>query len=254
MNFIRTWTLTKKEIHRFLKVWVQTLASPVVVALLYFAVFGGALSSQIDGFFGIPYMAFVVPGLALLQSTSNAFQNASSSLIIAKYHGTIAEIMMAPLSPLEKTVGYFLGGLFRGMLVALVVIAVSFLFVPDLCPQHFWWAIFALFLTNGIFSILGTLVGIWGKTFDQMSFMTNFVITPMAFLGGVFYSVQALPPLAQTLTLFNPFFYCVDLLRWAFFGVADISPVISATVLLLLFVVCFILNLLAFAKDWRLKN
>lgn len=254
MNCIRTWTLTKKESYRFLKVWVQTLASPVVIALLYFAVFGGALSSKIDGFMGISYMAFVVPGLALLQSTANAFQNASSSLIISKYHGTIAETMMAPLSALDKTLGYFLGGLFRGMLVAIIIILVSAFFVPHLFPQYFWWFLFALFLSNGIFAFLGTLVGVWGKTFDQMSFMTNFIITPMAFLGGTFYSVQALPPLAQTLTLFNPFFYCVDLLRWSFFGIHDINPMISVTVLFGIFILLFALNILIFAKDWRLKS
>jgi len=254
MNIIRTWTLTKKETHRFLKVWVQTVGSPIIVALLYFAIFGGALGSRISGFMDIPYSAFIVPGLALLQSTANAFQNASSSLVISKYHGNIADILMAPLSPLDKTLGYFLGGLFRGLLVAGVVIAVSFVFVPHLFPKHIFAALLALVLANGIFAILGTIVGIWGRTFDQMSFMTNFIITPMAFLGGTFYSVSALPPLAQKLTFFNPFFYGVDFLRWAFFGVSDVSPLFSACVLIALFVFLFVLNFLLFAKDWRLKN
>lgn len=254
MNFVRLWTLTKKECHRFLKVWVQTVMSPVIIALLYFAVFGAALSSRIDEFSGIPYLAFIIPSLALLQATVNAFQNPSSSIIISEYHGTISDLLVSPLSGLEKTIGYFLGGVARGMLVTLVVFFVAFFFVDDFLPKHPFWLLCMCFLANAIFSLMGTLVGIWGKTFDQISGVTTFIITPMAFLGGVFYSIDVLPSLAQKLTLLNPFFYFVDGSRWAFFGVSDFNPLFSFVISGVLFIILFLLTWWAFRKDWRMKK
>jgi ABC-2 type transport system permease protein len=254
MNLTRLYALTHKETHRFLKVWIQTVMSPMIIAVLYFAVFGAALSSRIDQFSGVPYLAFIVPGLALLQSTNNAFQNASSSLIIAKYQGTIVDMLVAPLSAFEKTLGYFLGGLIRGMMVAILIFIVAAFFVPDFWPQHPWLLLFILLLTNGVFSCLGTLIGIWGKTFDQISGFSTFIITPMGFLGGIFYSVEILPPLAYKLSLLNPFFYFVDGARWAFFGVSDVSPVLSFSLVTMFFVVMFALCYLAFRVEWRMKS
>ncbi len=254
MNFIRLWTLTKKESHRFLKVWLQTIMSPVIIAILYFAVFGAALNSRIGEFSGIPYLAYIVPGLALLQSTTNAFQNPSSSIIISEYHGTIADLLMSPLTAFEKTLGYFFGGVLRGMIVLFVIFLIAGLMVPQFFPIHIAALLLMCFLANGIFSFLGTLAGIWAKTFDQISAITTFLITPMAFLGGVFYSVHNLPVLAQKLTLLNPFFYFVDGARWAFFGVSDISPIISFSVTISLFLILFLITFFAFQKDWRMKS
>jgi ABC-2 type transport system permease protein len=254
MNPVRLWTLTKKECHRFLKVWLQTIMSPIIIAVLYFAVFGAALSSRIVEFSGIPYLAFIVPGLALLQSTVNAFQNPSSSIIISEYHGTISDLLVSPLTGLEKTIGYFLGGLARGMMVTIVIFLIAFFFIPDFVPQHPLWLFWMCFLANGIFSLLGTIAGIWAKTFDQISGFTTFLITPMAFLGGVFYSMDVLPPIAQKLTLLNPFFYFVDGSRWAFFGVSDFNPVISFAISIAFFVVFFLITWWAFSKDWRMKK
>ncbi|QQS58961.1 ABC transporter permease [Candidatus Peregrinibacteria bacterium] len=253
-TLIRLWALTEKECRRFLRVWLQTVMSPVITAILYFAVFGAALSPHISGFSKVSYLAFIVPGLILLQATNNAFQNPSSSLIIAKYHGNIVDLLTAPLSALEKTLGYLFGGIIRGMMVSLVIWAVAAFFVPHLFPEHPLLLLLMLFLANGVFTLLGTIVGIWGNTFDQISGFTTFIITPMGFLGGIFYSIELLPPLARTLSLGNPFFYFADGARWAFFGIADVSPIASFSVCGGMFLVLFTINWFMFAKDWRLKE
>lgn len=253
-SFVRLWALTEKECRRFLRVWLQTIMSPVVIAILYFAVFGAALSPHISGFSEVPYLAFIVPGLILLQATNNAFQNPSSSLIISKYHGTIVDLLTAPLSALEKTLGYLFGGIIRGMMVSFVIWAVAALFVPELFPDHPFLLLLMLFLANGVFTLLGTIVGIWGNTFDQISGFTTFIITPMGFLGGIFYSVDLLPALARNLSLANPFFYFADGARWAFFGIADVSPLLSFHICGGIFVVLFAINWIMFAKEWRLKG
>lgn len=254
MNLIRLWTLSKKETHRFLKVWGQTVFSPVMVAILYFAVFGGALSAKITDISGISYLAFIVPGLAMLQATSNAFMNSSSSIIISKYHGTITDLLLPPFTPLEKTLGYFLGGLTRGMMVTVVIFIVAAFFATDFVPLHLGALVLMFFLANGIFAILGTLIGIWGKTFDQMSMMNTFLITPMGFLGGTFYSIEMLPPLAQKLSLFNPFLYFVDGARWAFFGQSDLDPVLDFSIAGAIFTVLLIFNWWVFRKGWGLQQ
>ncbi len=254
MNVIRLYTLTRKETHRFLKVWMQTVFSPVVIAVMYFAVFGGALSSRIVEFNDIPYLAFIVPGLALLQATTNAFQNPSSSLIIARYQGLLPDLLMSPLTAMEKTLGYLLGGVIRGVIVTMLIFAVAAFFVRDFWPAHWFALALITFLASGTFSLMGTLVGIWSKTFDGVAGITTFVITPMAFLGGVFYSINSLPDLARQLSHINPFFYFVDATRWAFFGVSDISPILAFGVAVGFFVFFFVSTYLAFATDWRMKN
>ncbi len=249
---IRLWTLTWKETCRFLKVWSQTVGSPVVIAVMYFAVFGGALGSKITELKGVPYSIFIIPGLVLLQSTTNAFMNPSSSLIIAKYSGTMSDILLPPLSALEKTLGYLLGGLFRGIMVSILIFLVAGFFTGKYIPEHWDVFILMLILANGAFALLGTLVGIWAKNFDQISGFSTFVITPMGFLGAIFYSLEMLPPLAQKMSLFNPFFYFSDGLRYGFLGVNEVDPQFSIGMTLAIFVVLFILNLWAFHKNWRL--
>ncbi|MEI7511218.1 MAG: ABC transporter permease [Candidatus Peregrinibacteria bacterium] len=254
MNIIRLSTLVKKETLRFFKVWTQTILSPVMVAILYFAVFGGALSSRITEISGISYLAFIVPGLMMLQSTNNAFQNPSSSLTISKYHGTIADLMTAPLSALEKALGYILGGVVRGILVAIAILITAFPFVDHIFPIHPFWALFFLVLANASFAALGTIVGLWAKTFDHTAGISTFLITPMGFLGGVFYSVTMLPPLAQTLSLWNPFLYFVDALRWAFFNTGDIPIFIDGLVLGGVTLFLCLLTIFLFAKNWKLQE
>lgn len=252
MNLTRLIALSKKETHRFLKVWGQTIFSPVIIALLYFAVFGGALSSKITDISGLSYLAFIVPGLALLQSTANAFMNTSSSIIISKYHGTITDLLLPPFTAMEKTLGYLFGGLVRGLLVSVIIFLVAAFFLEDFRPMHLGYLFLMLFLANAIFAILGTLVGLWGKTFDQTAMFTTFVLTPMGFLGGTFYSMEMLPPLAQKISLFNPFLYFVDGSRWAFFGQSDLDPILDFSVAGGLFVILLVFNWWVFHKGWGL--
>jgi ABC-2 type transport system permease protein len=254
LNFIRLWTLIWKEIHRFLKVWQQTVISPIITAVLYFAVFGAALSSRISEFDGVPYVAFIVPGLALLQATTAAFQNPSSSLIIAKYHGTIDDLLTTPLTALEKTLGFLIAGTARGMLVAVIIFLVAAVFVPDFWPEHPLWLLLVLVLVNAVFALAGTLTGIWAQTFDQTAGPVSYLITPMAFLGGVFYSLSILPAWAQTVSLINPFVYFVDAARWAMFDVSTFDPLISIGISLGFFVVFFSINYWAFVTSWRLRD
>lgn len=254
MNLIRLFAITRRESHRFLKVWTQTLLSPIVIAIMYFAAFGGALSSQVPEIQGISYFLFVLPGIILLQSTSNAFQNSSSSLIIAKYQGNISTLLITPLSPLEKTLGYLLGGILRGVLVAVIIFLLSLLFIDIPFPQHPFLLLFLLIVSNGIFALLGTLSGLWAKTFDHVAGFTTFLITPMGFLGGTFYSIHMLPPIAKALSYSNPFFYFVDALRWSFFGISDVAPALSISLTIILFIVLFLSIYWAFATNWRLQK
>ena len=254
INSIRLWTLTKKECHRFLKVWLQTVLSPVVVAVMYFAVFGGALGSKIPEINGVPYAVFIIPGLVLLQATSNAFMNPSSSIIIAKYSGTMSDLILPPLSALEKTLGFLLGGMIRGLMVSFLIFLVAGIFTGKYVPEHLGAFLLMLVLANGIFSAAGTLVGIWAKTFDHTSGVVTFIITPMGFLGAIFYSLEMLPPLAQTLSQFNPFFYLADGLRWSFLGIAEVDPLFSFLLCGGIFILFFIANLWAFSTGWRLKT
>ncbi len=254
MNLIRLKTLIWKETNRFLKVWLQTVLSPVVLAVMYFAVFGGALGSKIAEINNIPYAIFIIPGLVLLQSTTNSFNNPSSSLIISKYNGSISDLLLPPLSALEKTLGFLLGGVFRGLMVAILIFITAGFFTGKFFPEHFFALLLMLFLSNGIFAFLGTLLGIWAKNFDQIAGFSTFIITPMGFLGATFYSLKMLPPLAQTLSQFNPFFYFADGLRWSFLGVAEVSPLLSFGITSGVFFLFFGLTYWAFWSGWKLKN
>lgn len=250
----RLVALTWKETYRFLKVWQQTVLSPLMTGILYFTVFGAALSTQISDFDGIAYIAFIVPGLAIMQSTSQAMSNPSSSIMISKYQGTLIEMQLTPITPLERTLGYALGGMLRGLIVALALYGIAFVFVDDLLPVHPVLFAFVFIMSNLMLSSFGTLAGIWSKSFDQFSAITNFIILPLTFLGGVFYSVSVLPALGQTLTKINPFYYMVDLARYAEFGVYNTDPAISIAVITILTTALLGATYIAFKTGWRLEE
>lgn len=253
MNFRRLYALSYRETIRFLKVWTQTLLSSVMISVLYFAVFGGALSSQITEIANISYLAFIVPGLMIMQATLGAFQNPSSSLIISKYHGTIKDLLTSPFSAIEKTLGFMIGGIIRGMMVSITIVFVAMAFIPSLTIEHPIMMIVILFLSSAVFSALGTLAGIWSKTFDHAAGISTFIVTPMGFLGGVFYSLEMLPPLAQQISHFNPIVYMVDSLRYAFFGTSFISITFSFTIITTFFILSTFVLWIAFRNNWRMK-
>lgn len=222
-------TLLYKELLRFWKVSFQTIAAPILSALLYLLVFSHALESRVQVFPGVAYTAFLVPGLAMMSLLQNAFANSSSSLIQSKITGNIIFVLLTPLSALEIFLAYMLAAGVRGMVVGLGVLLVTagFANVP---LQHPLWALAFAILGGGIMAALGVIAGIWADKFDQLAGFQNFIIIPLTFLAGVFYSVHSLPLFWQGASHLNPFFYMVDGFRYGFFGAADVAPHISLAV------------------------
>jgi ABC-2 type transport system permease protein len=220
VNWLGFWTLYLREVRRFLKVSMQTVAAPVVTTLLFLAIFLLALGANQRHVGDIPYVEFLAPGLIMMAMAQNAFANTSSSLMIAKVQGNIVDVLMPPLSPAEFTWGFALGGMTRGLIVGLVVAATMALFVPMHVALP-GFALFHAFAASLLLSLLGVLGGIWADKFDHIAAVTNFIVTPLSFLSGTFYSIERLPPLWHAIALWNPFFYMIDGFRYGFIGVAD---------------------------------
>lgn len=243
INFVGLYTLIKREIGRFMNVYMQTLVAPVVTTLLFYTIFALAFGGVAREVEGIPFLEFLAPGLIMMTMVQNAFANTSSSIVIAKVQGNIVDVLMPPLSEIELMVGFVTGGVLRGILVGVVTGFVMNIFVP--LNVHAWWMIvvFAV-LGNVMLSALGTAAGIWSDKFDHMSAVTNFIITPLTFLSGTFYSINSLPHMWRALADYNPFFYMIDGFRAGFIGHADgdvwlgvgILGVMDALLLLLIYV------------------
>jgi len=235
------YTLFAKEVVRFLKVTIQTILTPVVTALLYLLVFGQALEAHVEVYEGISYTVFLIPGLMMMSIIQNAFANSSSSLIQSKMNGSLIFVLLSPLSGMEFFSAFVLASVVRGVLVGLVVYLVAILFVdiPLVAPGII--LLFAV-LGSAILGTLGLIAGVWAEKFDQLSAFQNFIILPLSFLSGVFYSIESLPGIWHTVSLFNPFFYLIDGFRYGFFGVSDtdvgMSLVVSGGFLLLISAVC----------------
>lgn len=222
-------TLLYKELLRFRKVSFQTIAAPILSALLYLLIFSHALESHVQIFPGVAYTAFLVPGLAMMSLLQNAFANSSSSLIQSKITGNMIFVLLTPLSALEIFMAYVLAAAVRGVLVGLGVLLVTVGFA-DVPVQHPLWALAFALLGGGIMGALGVIAGIWADKFDQLAAFQNFIIIPLTFLAGVFYSVHTLPPFWQGASHLNPFFYMVDGFRFGFFGTGDVAPHLSLAV------------------------
>jgi ABC-2 type transport system permease protein len=222
-------TLFYKEILRFWKVSFQTILAPVLTALLYLLIFSHVLEAHVQVYPGVRYTVFLIPGLAMMSLLQNAFANSSSSLIQSKITGNIVFILLPPLSHLEFFGAYVLASAVRGVVVGLGVFVVTAMFVPVPVQNLLWVVAFAL-LGSGILGTLGIIAGIWADKFDQLAAFQNFVIIPLTFLSGVFYSIHSLPPFWQQVSHFNPFFYMIDGFRYGFFGVSDVSPYLSLAI------------------------
>jgi ABC-2 type transport system permease protein len=252
VNWIGLWTLYRKEVRRFLAVGTQTVLAPMVTTLLFLAVFVLAMGHSVDLVGGVPYMEFLAPGLIMMAMTQNAFANASSSLMIAKIQGNIVDLLMPPLSALEITLGLAFGGLTRGIVVGLATAGAIWIFVPlhiaHLLPMLYYAAMASLMLAQ-----LGIVAGIYAEKFDHMAAVTNFVITPLAFLSGTFYSTERLPELGRYLAHLNPFFYMIDGFRYGFIGHADGSLALGAIALCAVNAALLAANYLSFQRGSRLK-
>jgi ABC-2 type transport system permease protein len=223
-------TLLYKELLRFWKVSFQTILAPVLTSLLYLLIFSHVLESRVSVYGGqVSYTAFLIPGLVMMSVLQNAFANSSSSLIQSKITGNLVFVLITPLSPLDMFAAYVLGAMVRGIAVGLGVFLVTLFFAPLSLAHPLWALLFAL-LGSAILGILGLIAGIVADKFDQLAAFQNFLIMPLTFLSGVFYSIHTLPPFWQSLSHLNPFFYMIDGFRYGFFGLSDVNPVISVTI------------------------
>ena len=222
-------TLLRKEVLRFWKVSFQTVAAPVVTTLLYLLVFAHALASHVEPFPGVPYVEFLVPGLAMMAMLQNSFANSSSSLIQSKITGNIVFILLPPMGAVEIFGAYLLAAMIRGLVVGVGVFAATLWLIPLPVPNAGWVLAFAV-VGCGLLGTLGILAGIWSEKFDQLAAFQNFAIVPLTFLSGVFYSIHSLPSFWQGVSHLNPFFYIIDGFRRGFFGASDVSPWISLAV------------------------
>ena len=224
-------TLLYKEVLRFWKVSFQTVAAPVLTAVLYLLIFGHVLSDRVQVFENVRYTHFLVPGLVMMSVLQNAFANTSSSLIQSKITGNLVFLLLTPLSHWAWFAAYVGASMVRGLAVGLGVFLVSAAFAPPGVAHPAWIVVFAL-LGAGMLGALGLIAGLWADKFDQMASFQNFLIMPMTFLSGVFYSIHSLPAFWQQASRFNPFFYMIDGFRYGFFGVSDVSPWLALGVVL----------------------
>ncbi len=222
-------TLLYKETLRFWKVAFQTVAGPVLTAMLYLLVFGQALEAHVKVYDQVSYTAFLVPGLAMMSLLQNAFANSSSSLIMSKVMGNLVFLMLTPLSYMNWYVAYVGAAVIRGLVVGLGVFAVAAFFTNLSFVAPAWIFVFAV-TGAALMGTLGLIAGLWAEKFDQLAAFQNFVVMPMTFLSGVFYSIHSLPPFWQGVSHLNPFFYMIDGFRYGFFGVSDVSPWLSLSV------------------------
>ncbi len=223
VNWLGLYTLASREVQRFLAVWTQTLMAPLVTAGLFLMIFSIAIGPRRGDVMGVDFTTFIAPGILMMTVIQNAFANTSSSIVISKVQGNIVDTLMPPLSPAELVLGYLAGAVGRGLLVALAI-GLGLLMFLGIGVQHPLWALIFVILGAAFLGGLGIVAGIFANKFDQMAAITNFIVTPLAFLSGTFYSVQALPPVLRTFTQFNPIFYLIDGVRFGVLGVSDASP------------------------------
>lgn len=252
-NLIGTYTLCKREIWRFAKVWNQTVIAPVVTTLLFLAVLTLAMGGSERVIDGVPYSQFVAPGLIMMAVVQNAFANTSSSLILAKIQGVIIDILMPPLTGSEITLAMVIGGVARGLAVGIVVMAAVYIFVP-FTLHSFWLGLFYIVMASIMLALLGVLAGVWSNGFDQLSAITNYIITPLAFLSGTFYSIKQLPEFWYWVCHINPFFYMIDGFRYAMTGYTDGTIITGMLVLTGINVVLWLVTDWMFKKGHRLKT
>jgi len=248
-------TLLYKELLRFWKVSFQTILAPVLTALLYLLIFSHVLERNISVFGGqVRYTEFLVPGLVMMSVLQNAFANSSSSLIQSKITGNLIFVLLPPLSPFEFFFAYVAGAMVRGIVVGLGVFVVTLFFAPSLLAiPHPLWALAFVLLGSAILGTLGLLAGIVAEKFDQLSAFQNFLIVPLTFLAGVFYSIHSLPPFWQAASHFNPFFYMIDGFRYGFFGLSDVPPGASLAIVTAFCLALSALVLVILRRGWRLR-
>lgn len=253
MNLNAVRTIYVSEMRRFFRTIMQSLISPVLSTSLYFVVFGAAIGSRIDTVEGVSYGAFIVPGLIMLSVMTQATTNASFGIYFPKFIGTIYELLSAPVSFLEIVAGYVGAAATKAMFIGVIILVTAFFFV-DIQIAHPFAMVAFLVLTCISFALLGFIIGIWAGNFEQLQLIPLLIITPLVFLGGSFYSITMLPPVWQTITLFNPVVYLISGFRWSFFGAADVSIGFSLFAIALFTGVCLAVIWWIFRTGWRIRQ
>src|SRR6187200_1301744 len=253
MNWRAIQAIYLFEMARTWRTLLQSIVSPVVSTSLYFVVFGAAIGSRITEVQGVSYGTFIVPGLVMLSVLTQSIANASFGIYFPKFVGTIYELLSAPVSYVEIVLGYVGAAATKSIILGLIILATAALFVPLEIAHPFWMLTF-LVLTAVSFSLFGFLIGIWADGFEKLQVIPLLVITPLTFLGGTFYSLSVLPPIWQTITLFNPLVYLISGFRWSFYGIADVSFELSLGVTLLFLALCLTAVWWIIKTGYRLKN
>ena len=253
MNWRAVYAIYLSEMGRTGRTLMQSILSPVISTCLYFVVFGAAIGSRITQIEGVPYGAFIVPGLIMMMLLTQSVMNASFGIYFPRFIGTIYELLSAPISFFEIALGYVGAAASKSIILGLIILLTANLFVP-LRIAHPGWMVAFLVLTAVSFSLLGFIIGIWADGFEKLQVIPLLIITPLTFLGGSFYSVNVLPPPWQTVSLFNPVVYLISGFRWSFFEIADVSVGVSLAMTALFLAVCLVIVWWIFKTGYRLKT
>ena len=253
INWIGSWTLYKKEVLRFLNVWIQTILSPLISALLFLLVLSLAIGTERGNILGVPFINFLAPGLVAMQVIQQSFSHSASSFMIGKIQGNIVDILYAPLSAGEVTIAITLAAVTRSIMIAFISICIFHLIV-DLEIKNYLTLIAFTFLSSFILGALGIVAGLWAEKFDHMATVTNFVIIPLSFLSGTFYTIDKLPGYLYTISKANPFFYMIDGFRYSFIGQSDGSITVGLIYLIILSFIMWLTAYLLYKKGYKIKS
>ena len=253
INWVGAWTLYQKEVLRFLLVWAQTLFSPLISSLLFLLVLSLAIGNERGDVLGVSFISFLAPGLISMQVIQQSFSHSSSSFMISKIQGNIVDLLYAPLSAAEVTIAVSLASVTRAVMIAIISI-ITFMLIIEIQITNYLTLIAFTFLSSFILGNVGIIAGLWSEKFDNMATVTNFVIIPLSFLSGTFYSIERLPGLLKTISEFNPFFYMIDGFRYSFIGQADGSITVGLVYLTILSVVSWFITYLLYKNGYKIKS
>ena len=251
---VTLWTLTYKEIRRFMRLWIQTLVPPAVTMSLYFVIFGSLIGPRIGEMDGFDYVQFMIPGLIMMSVITNSYANVVSSFYGVKFQKSIEELLISPMPNWAILLGFILGGVTRGVLVGIIVFFVSLIFYPEFEIANFSLTIFVLFLTAILFSLMGFLNAIFADSFDDITIIPTFVLTPLIYLGGVFYSISLLSETWQLISKLNPLLYMVNSFRYGMLGVSDINVTYAISMILLFIVIFYFVSLHLLKKGVGIRS
>jgi ABC-2 type transport system permease protein len=252
-NMIALKSIIYKEIHRFMRIWVQTLVPPAITISLYFVIFGELIGSRIGQMSGFDYMSFIVPGLIMMSVITNSYSNVASSFFSAKWQRNVEEMLVAPVPNWVIVAGYVAGGMIRGILVGVIVTFIALLFV-DIQVHNIWVIIATVTLTSATFSLGGLINAIFAGSFDDISIIPTFILTPLTYLGGVFYSISLLPEFWQGVSQLNPIVYMVNAFRYGFLGISDVSLSLSFAVLGVFIISLFLIAMTLITRGVGLRS